>query len=239
MDLLKHITANLSHPSHGWKTTHFWGPIANWGIVLSAVYDASFKSPGTIDVPMTLTLIGYSSLFMRFAWQVGPRNYLLFACHAFNVTAQLNQLRRAIQHKLETNKDASSEVKAMGVQAGVLITSISALIIFSGRFRTSIGRSQMNEKFKNFILHPAGPLTIFFWAPTSKWLLSANNLLDLEKPTEKISISQQTALTLTGFIWTRYATVINPINYNLATVNVVLGTSSGYHLVRKIKSDYL
>ncbi len=31
---------------------------------------------------------------MRFAWRVQPRNYLLFACHATNATAQAVQLYR-------------------------------------------------------------------------------------------------------------------------------------------------
>ena len=36
----------------------------------------------------------YSALFMRFAWMVQPRNYLLLACHASNETVQLYQLSR-------------------------------------------------------------------------------------------------------------------------------------------------
>ena len=36
----------------------------------------------------------YSLLFMRFAWMITPRNYLLLACHASNECVQLNQLRR-------------------------------------------------------------------------------------------------------------------------------------------------
>ena len=36
----------------------------------------------------------YSMLFMRFAWMIEPRNYLLLACHASNECVQLNQLRR-------------------------------------------------------------------------------------------------------------------------------------------------
>lgn len=87
--------------------------------------------------------------------------------------------------------------------------------------------------------HPAGPFTVFFWAPTSKWLLSGANLMNLDKPTDTISLAQTTALTATGVIWTRYSFVINPINYNLAIVNFALGCSSGYHLARKIKADYL
>ena len=47
------------------------------------------------------------------------------------------------------------------------------------------------------------------------------------------------ALTATGVIWSRYAMVINPINYNLMIVNIALGASSGYHLYRKVKADYI
>lgn len=36
----------------------------------------------------------YSCLFMRFAWMVKPRNYLLLACHASNETVQLTQMYR-------------------------------------------------------------------------------------------------------------------------------------------------
>lgn len=36
----------------------------------------------------------YSGLFMRFAWMIEPRNYILLACHASNEVVQLNQLRR-------------------------------------------------------------------------------------------------------------------------------------------------
>lgn len=36
----------------------------------------------------------YSLLFMRFAWMVQPRNYLLLACHASNEAGQLFLLKR-------------------------------------------------------------------------------------------------------------------------------------------------
>jgi type II secretory pathway component PulF len=36
----------------------------------------------------------YSALFMRFAWMVQPRNYLLLACHVSNETVQLYQFSR-------------------------------------------------------------------------------------------------------------------------------------------------
>uniref|UniRef100_A0A061RKJ4 Mitochondrial pyruvate carrier n=1 Tax=Tetraselmis sp. GSL018 TaxID=582737 RepID=A0A061RKJ4_9CHLO len=83
----------LNSPT-GPKTTHFWGPVANWGFVAAAVYDANTKGPETISPRMTGVMCVYSALFMRFAWAIQPRNYLLFACHASNEVAQLNQLRR-------------------------------------------------------------------------------------------------------------------------------------------------
>ena len=44
-----------------------------------------------------IALTFYSVLFMRFAWMVKPRNYLLLACHASNVTAQGYQLQRGVR----------------------------------------------------------------------------------------------------------------------------------------------
>ena len=41
-------------------------------------------------------LLMYSSLFMRFAWRVQPRNYLLGACHVANFNAQLYLLYRKV-----------------------------------------------------------------------------------------------------------------------------------------------
>ncbi|KAK9828731.1 hypothetical protein WJX72_001759 [[Myrmecia] bisecta] len=77
----------------GLKTTHTWGPIANWGFVLAGLADSQ-KPPEMISGKMTGVMCVYSVLFMRFAWAIQPRNYLLFACHASNEAVQLNLLRR-------------------------------------------------------------------------------------------------------------------------------------------------
>ncbi|KAI9316496.1 mitochondrial pyruvate carrier [Dichotomocladium elegans] len=69
---------------------HFWGPVANWGIPLAAIADLK-KDPAYISGNMTLAMCVYSGLFMRFALAVKPTNYLLFACHVTNETAQLAQ----------------------------------------------------------------------------------------------------------------------------------------------------
>merc|ERR1712183_670120 len=77
----------------GPKTTHFWGPVANWGFVAAGLADIN-KPPEMISGNMTGAMCIYSALFMRFAWMVQPRNYLLLACHVSNETVQLYQLSR-------------------------------------------------------------------------------------------------------------------------------------------------
>lgn len=72
-------------------STHFWGPVANWGLPLAALGDFK-KDPEKISGNMTVALLVYSSVFMRFAWKVQPRNLLLFACHFTNVNAQAGQV---------------------------------------------------------------------------------------------------------------------------------------------------
>ncbi|KAI0819316.1 hypothetical protein BC628DRAFT_1403148 [Trametes gibbosa] len=81
------------------------------------------------------------------------------------------------------------------------------------------------SRFQSFMNHPAGPKTVFFWAPMMKWCLVAAGLKDLSRPAEKLSVSQNLALTATGFIWVRYSLVITPINYSLAAVNFFVGST--------------
>ena len=38
--------------------------------------------------------------------------------------------------------------------------------------------------------HPAGPKTVFFWAPLMKWCLVAAGLKDISRPADKLSVSQ-------------------------------------------------
>ena len=69
--------------------------MANWGFVLAGLADTQ-KPPEVISTNMTSALCVYSLLFMRFAWEVQPRNYLLLACHACNEAVQANNLRRKL-----------------------------------------------------------------------------------------------------------------------------------------------
>jgi len=88
--------------------------------------------------------------------------------------------------------------------------------------------------FKAFWNHPAGPKTIHFWAPTFKWGISIANISDMQRPPEQISLPQQIAITCTGVIWSRYATQITPVNYNLLAVNLFMAVTGSYQLFRKL-----
>jgi mitochondrial pyruvate carrier 1 len=87
----------------GPKTTHFWGPVANWGFVLAGLADTQ-KPAEKISPNMQTALCIYSLLFMRFAWRVQPRNYLLLACHACNETVQAYNLQRWVQWHMYQDK---------------------------------------------------------------------------------------------------------------------------------------
>jgi len=80
-------------------------------------------------------------------------------------------------------------------------------------------------KMSGFMNHPAGPKTVFFWAPMMKWCLVGAGLKDLARPADKLSVSQNVALTATGVIWIRWSLVIIPVNYSLAAVNFFIGLS--------------
>jgi len=85
-------------------STHFWGPVANWGIPLAAIADTN-KSPELISGKMTFALCCYSGVFMRFAYMVQPRNWLLFACHFTNECAQLTQMSRFLKYEYLGGKE--------------------------------------------------------------------------------------------------------------------------------------
>ncbi|KAH8996953.1 mitochondrial pyruvate carrier [Lactarius hatsudake] len=88
------------------------------------------------------------------------------------------------------------------------------------------------SKFQNFMNHPAGPKTVFFYAPLMKWCLVAAGVKDLARPADKLSASQNLALAATGVIWVRWSFVIKPVNYSLAAVNLFVGCTALGQLAR-------
>ncbi|EIN13768.1 UPF0041-domain-containing protein [Punctularia strigosozonata HHB-11173 SS5] len=118
-------------------STHFWGPVANWGLPLAALADLR-KDEEVISGTMTTALTAYSMVFMRFAWRVQPRNYLLFACHATNATAQLIQDARFVNYWYNGGREAKltgSTVEAVkaGAQEAVDLTKQEASKVASSK----------------------------------------------------------------------------------------------------------
>ncbi|KAK5646385.1 hypothetical protein RI129_004849 [Pyrocoelia pectoralis] len=91
------------------------------------------------------------------------------------------------------------------------------------------------KKFLPFWNHPAGPKTVFFWAPTVKGGLVIAGISDLARPADKLSMPQTISLASSGFIWSRNSLVIIPKNYYLFCVNLFVGTTQLYQLVRAFR----
>ncbi|RCI08596.1 hypothetical protein L249_4736, partial [Ophiocordyceps polyrhachis-furcata BCC 54312] len=64
------------------------------------------------------------------------------------------------------------------------------------------------------------------------WALVLAGISDFARPAEKLSVTQNFALTCTGLIWTRWCLIIKPKNYLLAAVNFFLGIVGVIQLTR-------
>ena len=53
--------------------------------------------------------------------------------------------------------------------------------------RTAVQMFSRWPAISKFLAHPAGIFTIFFWAPTFKWMITISNIGDLDKPAQLIS----------------------------------------------------
>ncbi|RPA93885.1 UPF0041-domain-containing protein [Choiromyces venosus 120613-1] len=93
-------------------STHFWGPVSNFGIPVAAVLDITRKDPEIISGKMTTALVVYSAVFMRYSMAVTPKNYLLFGCHFVNECAQLAQGYRYIHYWNYGGREKSLAEKA-------------------------------------------------------------------------------------------------------------------------------
>lgn len=233
-------TAKAVEPATSWwSSAQFWGAagaIAGWGMTGAAIYDGMNNGPEIISLNMTGVMLVYSSLFARWAWVVKPQNLLLCGCHVSNVLAQSNQMRRAIEHKLANGED--EQVKAIGMNAGATAAVLAGCVVAGPTMQSALVAANMGP-ISAVAAAEAGPFTVHFWAPMSKWLISGASMLDINRPTDKISVAQYTALTATGAVFSRYALAVTPVNYMLCAVNIALFLSSGWMLGRKVKADYM
>ena len=222
-------------PIYDAKFWGFLGAIAGWGMSLAAIKDAAVSGPEIISPNMTFVMLIYSGLFAWWAWVVSPQNLLLCACHTANICAQSNQMRRLIAYLKAEGK--TSEVLDMGKKAVLVAVAGVASIVGGPAAQGALAGAGLGA-VSTIAAAKAGPFTVHFWAPMSKWLISGASFLDLKRPTDQISIAQYSALTLTGFFFVPYALLVNPINYILASVNIALFVSSAWQLGRKVKADY-
>ncbi|XP_066213873.1 mitochondrial pyruvate carrier 1-like protein [Saccopteryx leptura] len=105
-------------------STHFWGPMGNWGLPLAALKDME-ASPDIISGRMTMALIFYSMAFMRFAYRVQPRNLLLMACHGTNVVVQSVQAKRYLTYHYGGGAEKTAAADA-GVDAAANTNAAAA-----------------------------------------------------------------------------------------------------------------
>lgn len=225
--------------SSWWDSAEFWGragALAGWGMSGAAIYDAFESSPELISLNMTGVLLVYSSLFARWAFVVRPQNMLLAGCHVANIAAQVNQLRRAVEYKKEKGMD--EEVNDILMKAGATAAAGAACVVAGPAVQGAIVGAGLGP-LSAIAAAEAGPFTVHFWAPMSKWMISGASFFEYDRPTEKISLAQYSALTATGLFFSRYALLVQPINYLLCSVNIALFGSSAWHLGRKVKADYL
>jgi hypothetical protein len=131
-------------------------------------------------------------------------------------------------------EEAREEIRDLATKAAIGGAVVATAVATSGTLQAALvpyGPAYLSS--------PAGPFTIHPWPPMTKLAISGTSLLELDRPTDKISFSNYAALTITGAIFSMYGLVVTPINYPLTGVNVLLFLSSGWHLGRKIKADYV
>ena len=67
--------------------------------------------------------------------------------------------------------------------------------------------------------------------------ISLANVADLQRSPETLSLPQQIAIAATGLVWSRYSMVINPVNWNLLSVNIFMAGTGLYQLARIATHD--
>lgn len=103
---------------------------------------------------MTLALLGYSGIFMRYAFAVTPRNYLLFGCHFVNFGAQSTQAYRYVNYwymggnekKLEQGLgNAEGKAEDMAQKAGGAVKDAAAQVQQSAKGVVDQAKAQVER----------------------------------------------------------------------------------------------
>ncbi|KUJ23393.1 UPF0041-domain-containing protein [Mollisia scopiformis] len=108
----------------------------------------------------------------------------------------------------------------------------------SKRWQSTAAPAAEQSWFKRMWDSPIGIKTVHFWAPVMKWALVIAGIGDFYRPAEKLSLTQNVALTCTGLIWTRWCLIIKPKNILLAAVNFFLGIVGVVQVSRIVSYNY-
>ncbi|CAA9989432.1 mitochondrial pyruvate carrier protein 2, putative [Plasmodium knowlesi strain H] len=106
------------------------------------------------------------------------------------------------------------------------------------RIKNEIKGYNINQSVKKALVSDTGILTIHFWAPTFKWSISLANIVDINRDPKLLSLPQQFAICMTGLLFTRFAYVIKPRNYNLLTINFIMSLTALYQIARIANYKY-
>ncbi|KAF1845648.1 UPF0041-domain-containing protein [Cucurbitaria berberidis CBS 394.84] len=98
------------------------------------------KDPEIISGRMTGALTLYSGTFMRYAFAVTPKNYLLFGCHAINFSSQLVQGYRYLQYWNFGGREASLADKAKTEASGVAAVVESKVHEVADKAKNIVGK---------------------------------------------------------------------------------------------------
>ena len=101
--------------------------------------------------------------------------------------AQLNQMRRALEYKL--SNDEKEEVTQIAYKAAGVAAVGASCVAFGPKVQQIIVNAKLGPA-STLAGAAAGPFTVHFWAPMSKWLISGASFLDLDRPTDKVSLAQ-------------------------------------------------
>ncbi|CRG94902.1 mitochondrial pyruvate carrier protein 2, putative [Plasmodium gallinaceum] len=96
----------------------------------------------------------------------------------------------------------------------------------------------INHNIKNALVSDTGLLSIHFWAPTFKWSISLANLAEINRDANILSLPQQFAIFFTGLLFSRFAYVVKPRNYNLLTINLFMSLTALYQITRIANCKY-
>ena len=148
--------------------------------------------------------------------------------------AQTNQMRRAINFKLEKERKMRSRRWAprRGFRSRDGCSHCGGPALQSAIVGANMG------PVSAMAAAPAGPFTVHFGLQCPSGSSQVHRSRP-QPPRRECVFDAVHGIDRNGVFFSRYAMLVTPINYLLCSVNLALFGSSAWHLGRKIKADYI